>query len=163
MKLYHGSTMCIPEPRLLPVNRRLDFGPGFYTTTDMQQARRWANIKSQRIMAPQAVVSVYETGEIFTSETLAVKWFTQPNEEWLDFVMINRIGDGAGVKVYDVIRGPVANDTLYETLTLFERGILTRTEAIVRLRTHTLADQVVFSTPTALASLRYESCVEATR
>jgi len=74
--------------------------------------------------------------------------------------MANRMRDRPVGTQHDVISGPVANDTLYQTLSLFERGILNRQETIVRLRSHVLADQVVFCTEAALSCLRYEGCLE---
>ena len=35
--VYHGSNVVVDTPRLLPQNRYLDFGPGFYTTTNREQ------------------------------------------------------------------------------------------------------------------------------
>ena len=35
MILYHGSNVEVKEPILLKVQRELDFGKGFYTTSDM--------------------------------------------------------------------------------------------------------------------------------
>ena len=34
MLLYHGSNLTVSEPRLVEQNRFLDFGYGFYTTTN---------------------------------------------------------------------------------------------------------------------------------
>ena len=45
MMIYHGSTICIPELEMMRGMRRLDFGSGFYITSDFAQARRWAQIK----------------------------------------------------------------------------------------------------------------------
>ena len=162
MKIYHGSTSCIPEPRLLPASRRLDFGAGFYTTSDLQQARRWAQMKKHRTMAQQAIVSAYESSAVWEADHLKIKLFELANAEWLDFVMTRRLGKEPPCADYDVIRGPVANDSLYETLSLYERGILTHAETIVRLRTHALADQIVFASSQALSLLRYE-CFEEIR
>lgn len=161
MKLYHGSTVCVSFPKLLPSTRRLDFGSGFYTTTDLEQASRWALIKKIRLLAKHAKVSIFDPGDLsnLQEKGLQFKNFTSPNEEWLDFVMVNRIGNKAAPYKFDVIKGPVANDTLYETLALYERGILTRTETIVRLKTHAL-DQVVFATERALESLNFVQCIE---
>jgi hypothetical protein len=158
MKVYRGSTNCIEKPRLIPANRRLDFGPGFYTTTDLPQARRWAQIKKRRAIANDSRVSVYAFD--MANTPLHVKTFEGPSEEWLDFVMANRMSDMPATPPYDVIAGPVANDALYQTLSLFERGILSRQETIVRLRTHALANQIVFCTDTALSSLKYTGCLE---
>ena len=41
MKLYHGSTGIVVKPQIIEPNRALDFGKGFYTTSDINQARRW--------------------------------------------------------------------------------------------------------------------------
>ena len=162
MKIYHGSTITIEKPQVLPLSRRLDFGAGFYTTSDLEQARRWARIKKRRKMAGAAIVSTYDASVAFDENRLAVKHFEEANEEWLSFVMEHRMGNAGSSSGYDIIRGPVANDTLYETLSLYERGILTHSETIVRLRTHKLADQIVFSTESALSLLAYVGSEEVT-
>ena len=38
MILYHGSNVTVEEPKLIKQNRYLDFGYGFYTTTNKTQA-----------------------------------------------------------------------------------------------------------------------------
>jgi hypothetical protein len=38
MTVYHGSTVIIQSPELYRSIRTLDFGPGFYTTTNREQA-----------------------------------------------------------------------------------------------------------------------------
>ena len=38
MTLYHGSDQIIKTPELRPSIRTLDFGPGFYTTPNKEQA-----------------------------------------------------------------------------------------------------------------------------
>ena len=38
MTLYHGSDVIVEYPRLLERQRTLDFGPGFYTTINKEQA-----------------------------------------------------------------------------------------------------------------------------
>jgi hypothetical protein len=42
MTLYHGSDQIIKLPELRPTIRTLDFGPGFYTTTNKEQAESFA-------------------------------------------------------------------------------------------------------------------------
>ena len=42
MILYHGSNMVVEKPRLIEQNRFLDFGYGFYTTTNKVQAENFA-------------------------------------------------------------------------------------------------------------------------
>ena len=65
---------------------------------------------------------------------------------------IRNIESGAN---YDIVIGPVANDTLYQTLILYEAGILTKKETIARLKVHPLFDQLSFNTQKALEYLKY--------
>ena len=39
MILYHGSNVVVKQPKLVEQNRFLDFGYGFYTTTNEEQAK----------------------------------------------------------------------------------------------------------------------------
>lgn len=41
MILYHGSTVIVENPQIRTGNIPLDFGAGFYTTTSLNQAKRW--------------------------------------------------------------------------------------------------------------------------
>ncbi len=38
MILYHGSNVAVREPSIIVSNRALDFGAGFYTTSNLAQA-----------------------------------------------------------------------------------------------------------------------------
>ncbi|MCD8124458.1 MAG: DUF3990 domain-containing protein [Lachnospiraceae bacterium] len=42
MILYYGSNVEVKTPRIIPSKRLLDFGTGFYLTSDYGQAKRWA-------------------------------------------------------------------------------------------------------------------------
>jgi len=39
LRLYHGSNQGIEKPKLFPAARALDFGNGFYLTSDFEQAK----------------------------------------------------------------------------------------------------------------------------
>ena len=39
INLYHGSLEIVEFPKILKPNRTLDYGKGFYTTTDFNQAK----------------------------------------------------------------------------------------------------------------------------
>lgn len=45
MILYHGSNTIVEKPKLVEQNRFLDFGYGFYTTTNESQAREALKVK----------------------------------------------------------------------------------------------------------------------
>ena len=79
--------------------------------------------------------------------------FKGVSEEWLDFIYANR--NGYKTDFFDIVLGPVANDNLYATLQVFEQGIITKVQAIERLKTHTLVDQVSFHSPKALELLLF--------
>ena len=74
-------------------------------------------------------------------------------EEWLNFVVNNR--RTAPLHEYDIVLGPVANDNLYATISMYENGQLSVEAAIVQLKTHTLYDQVSFHTKAALSQVRF--------
>lgn len=50
MRLFHGSLDRVEVPCIMPreLYRPLDFGVGFYTTTDVEQALRWVQIRLGR-------------------------------------------------------------------------------------------------------------------
>ena len=155
MILYHGSNVAVREPRLLTKQRDLDFGKGFYTTTDMPQASTWAQRTARIRRQSSPTVSVYEADDLLVGE-LEVLRFDTPDEAWLEFIASHRRGD-ADDAVWDVVLGPVANDQTMPTLVLYLDGYLTEQEAIARLLPQKLKDQVVFKTERALRLLR---CIE---
>jgi len=59
MLLYHGSNQIVEEPRLIEQTRGLDFGAGFYLTTDQAQAVRFSGIVVKRRKSGVATVNVY--------------------------------------------------------------------------------------------------------
>ena len=152
MKLYHGSTDIVERPQIIVSNKFLDFGCGFYTTTNQEQALRWAEIKKKRIKGEKAYLNIYEIDELLLSN-FSVLRFDNPSREWLEFVIANR--RGVASHNYDIVTGAVANDTLYRTITIYESGVLTFEETINRLKVHTLFDQLSFHTEKALAGLTF--------
>lgn len=157
INLYHGGEKAVKAPLVKPetITRSNDFGIGFYATTSHDQARRWVKIRIRQHVYEKGGISSYVfNDDALTSFGLKVKVFDGPSPEWFDFVMANR-HDATFSHEYDIVKGPVANDNVYETLTLFEDGILSKEEAIVRLRTYQLVDQVFFHSEKALECLAY--------
>lgn len=155
MELYHGSSVIVEEPILIPQQRTLDFGRGFYTTTNKEQAVIFAQKVGERRESAKSFVSVYEVASLEKlRKELALLEFLSPDYDWLDFVFDNRSGTYAG-KTYDIIYGPVANDKIYRTFIAYEDGIITRDETIKRLRIIELYNQMTFATPKALSYLKY--------
>ena len=139
MILYHGSSMIVDKPRLIDQNRYLDFGCGFYTTTNKNQADNFA----QKVVVRRGgvpTVNAYELDES-TLADLNVKRFLAPDEQWLDFVSAHRNGTYAGEK-YDVIIGAVANDDVYRTLQIYAGGLLTKEQALEALKIQKLICEI---------------------
>ena len=154
MIVYHGSTQIIDCPELIQSNRFLDFGEGFYTTTNLEQASRWATIKQKRTAAKTAYVNLYEIDDnLLANKNLHIHIFPEANSEWLEFIIGNRRGNPK--HSYDIVKGAVANDTIYQTLVLYEAGAYTVEETISRLKVHRLFDQIAFHSDKALKELFY--------
>lgn len=152
MILYHGSNVVVKTPRLIEQNRFLDFGNGFYTTTNKEQAKNFAKKVVAR-KGGKAIVNIYEIDENI-SNNLKVRKFNEPNEQWLDFVAKNRSGIYSKDK-YDIIIGAVANDDVYKTLQLYLNGVLTKPQALDTLKIKKLFNQYTFATEKALLVLKF--------
>ncbi|MBO5209530.1 MAG: DUF3990 domain-containing protein [Lachnospiraceae bacterium] len=154
MILYHGSNLTVSEPKLVAQNRFLDFGYGFYTTTNKVQAIGFADKVTKRRKEGIPTVSIYEIDEMKAFKECSVLRFDEPNEEWLDFVSENRAGNYSG-KQYDFIYGPVANDDVYTTFTLYASGVLTKEQTLEALKVKKLYNQLVLTSAKALSYLKF--------
>lgn len=154
MILYHGSNVIVSQPRLVEQNRFLDFGFGFYTTTNRMQAISFADKVIKRRKEGEKAVSIYEIDETRAFAECSVLQFDSANEAWLDFVSENRSGNYMG-ESYDFIFGPVANDDVYTTFTLYSAGVLTKEQTLEALKIKKLYNQLVLSSEKALSYLRF--------
>lgn len=158
MIVYHGSNVIVLEPKLIQQNRFLDFGFGFYTTTNKTQAIGFADKVTKRRKEGSKAVSIYELDEEKAFAECSVLQFESANEAWLDFVSENRFGNYAG-KAYDFIFGPVANDDVYTTFTLYSAGVLTKEQTLEALKIKKLYNQLVLSSEKALSYLKFMGTV----
>jgi len=154
MILYHGSNLTVSEPKLVEQNRFLDFGYGFYTTTNETQAISFAEKVTKRRKDGVPTVSVYHLDEAKAFSDCSVLQFDRPDEAWLDFVSENRAGKYTG-KIYDFIYGPVANDDVYTTFTLYTAGVLSKEQTIEALKVKKLYNQLVLTSEKALSYLSF--------
>lgn len=153
MKLYHGSNQIVEKPALIIQNHTLDFGSGFYTTLNEVQAQSFAEKVTSRRKFGKPYVNVYNFDEKAFSDCSFLE-FKAPDGQWLDFVCENRNGTYSGKK-YDLIRGPVANDDVYRTVTLYLSGVLSRSATLAELKVRKLYNQVVFASDKALSYLSF--------
>lgn len=158
MILYHGSNTVVEKPRLIKQNRFLDFGFGFYTTTNKEQAIFFAQKVTQRRKEGAKTVNIYELDEAVAFEECSVLRFDGASEEWIDFVAENRFGKYNGEK-YDFIFGPVANDDVYTTFTLYTSGVLNKQQTLEALKVKELYNQLVVTSEKALSYLIFKGTV----
>ena len=160
MRLYHGSLVTIEKPKILKPSRALDYGSGFYTTTSYEQAERWVHRKLSD-KQPFGFVNVYEFQESALDLVNSLT-FKRADEEWVDFVMQNRLNPNFHHD-YDIVFGPVANDTVYAQFSLFEGGLMSKATLIAELKTYQLVDQMLFHTENALTFLTFVKAEEIKR
>lgn len=155
MILYHGSNVTVEKPVLVKQNRFLDFGFGFYTTTNKEQAKDFAVKVTDKRKNGTATLNIYEVDETKAIAECNVLSFDEPDEAWLDFVAQNRQGMYSGEK-YDLIYGPVANDDVYRTITLYMTGILSKEQTLEALKIRKLYNQLVFTSEKSLGYIKFQ-------
>jgi len=92
MILYHGSDVKVENPRLELSRKNLDFGTGFYTTENKNQAMEFAQKVMIRKKQDNQAVSCYNFNTEAGFPVLSILEFQSPDKTWLDFVQQNRKG-----------------------------------------------------------------------
>lgn len=135
--LFHGGTEIIRNPSVEHGRIDIDFGPGFYTTTDFKMAKKWACSRSS------SFINTYH----FDSDSLNILHL-EANEEWLNYVVSNRSGDASlspfNDSLYDVIIGPTADDRIFVIADLYMDGYIGVDDAIEIINCMHYIEQVVF-------------------
>jgi len=153
MILYHGSNVEVRKPSFLRSRKNTDFGRGFYTTTQKEQAEHWTTIKMDRAKKGRRIVSVFELDDaVLTDPELKIREYHGPDETWLDFVVDSRRGIEHD---YDLVFGPVANDKVFTVVNLYESGVLDAQAAITELKTYKTYNQLSFHTQRVIQALRF--------
>ena len=153
MILYHGSNVEVKNPKIIKSKRLLDFGTGFYLTSDYEQARKWAVRTTVRREEGVPTISVFNMKEceIKKFETFI---FDSANKEWLRYIALNRT-DKLARDSYDLVIGPVANDQAIRTVNYYFKGYFNEDIAIQLLLPQNLKDQYAFKTEKALSALEF--------
>ena len=153
MRLYHGSNVAVEKPEIIISNRTLDFGAGFYTTSNEAQAIRWAKNQTLRRGKGVPAISVYELDEK-ELRNLSVLRFKAADANWLNFVTANRKGVYTGKK-YDIVIGPVANDNTMPVINDYMTGTINEETALILLKPQKMSDQYAFLTQKGLSALQF--------
>ena len=131
IKVFHGSYVKVEHPDISFSRDRLDFGRGFYVTPLRSQAVSWAYRWQRRHR--KAIINTYcFHDELISGPEITVKDFPAYDREWLHFVAANR--DGKPVEKYDIVRGGIANDKVFNTLELYFAKLISEDQALDRLK-----------------------------
>ena len=160
-KIYHGSIEDVKRPEIRHPNHSLDYGSGFYTTTSYEQAKRWVERKMNDKDVSVGYVNVYELDDNVLKDMKSL-FFEKPTEEWVNFVRRNRT-DREFSHDYDIVYGPVADDSVYTQFMLYEGGIISMSTLIQELKTYKLVDQYLFHTEKSLLAIKFVESIRITR
>jgi hypothetical protein len=154
MKVYHGSYIEIDVIDLSLCETGKDFGRGFYVTKLCKQAEFWAKKKGKR-KGESCFVTEYDFDEFFleSSDMIKVLRFEDYNEEWLDFVVLNRKNKSRHqAHDYDIVEGPVADDKIATEVDKYLEGLISKEQFLSDL-THNPSHQICFCTMQSLQAL----------
>lgn len=148
MTVYHGGYMPVEYPKIIAGRNTKDFGNGFYCTIIKEQAQRWAKRYDTKI------VSIYD---VKLNSDLNIKEFKEMTDEWLDFIISCRNGENHN---YDIVIGAMADDQIYNFISDYIDGSLTREQFWVLAKFKYPTHQIAFCTDEALKCLEYRGYEE---
>lgn len=148
MTVYHGSYTKVNCPKVIKGRNTKDFGPGFYCTVIREQAERWA----KRYDTPKL-----NTYTVRMDTHLKILEFKEMTEEWLDFIINCRHGVPHD---YDMVIGAMANDQIYNYISDYIDGVITKDQFWSLARFKYPTHQINFCTTAALRCIEFVSCEE---
>lgn len=176
--LFHGTDSYFDEIDLNIPKTTSDFGKGFYLTNILEQAVVWAgNRRRQKIIAEKDIqgkisVSDVESAYVLKYElsfdklaklNLKIKVFHQYTREWLDAILLgrrhldvnnDRVEDTRDLLLeYDIIAGPMADNSLQVKLNNYEEAPYDRNKLLQEIQMERENYQIVFRTEKSLDAL----------
>ncbi len=145
MELYHGSREIVEFPEIRKAVYNKDFYFGFYCTIYQEQAERWA-----ARFGKDGYINIYE----YTPDnSLKYLKFDVMTDEWLDFIVDCRLGKPHS---YDIVEGPMANDTIFNFVQSFVDGKISRAAFWELAKFNRPTHQISFHTILALDTLTFQ-------
>lgn len=157
LTLYHGSNVVIDNIDLSRSRRGKDFGCDFYLNPNKEQAWEMAKRTAMRMQEGKPVLNTYTFDECLIKETspLSVKVFNGYSIEWAEFILKNRRNlEQTPIHNYDIVIGPIADDTVGLQLRRFAQGYISIEKMIEELLFHKPAIQYFFGTNKAIGYLK---------
>lgn len=142
--LYHGSSQIVEFPEIRIAKYNKDFYFGFYCTLMPEQAKRWATRFTGAGMMSEYLYR--------SNDELRKLTFTEMTEEWLDFITACQLGKPHD---YDIVEGPMANDTIFNYVQDFVDGRISRAAFWELARFKKPTHQISFHTARALATIEF--------
>ena len=143
MTVFHGGYEPVEKPEIRKGRNTKDLGDGFYCTIIKEQAQRWARRYDSKI------VSIYN---VRMNTALKIKDFKEMTDEWLDFIIDCRAGRSHD---YDIVIGAMADDQIYNFISDYMDGAVTREQFWVLAKFKYPTHQINFCTEEALECLEY--------
>jgi hypothetical protein len=158
MRVFHGSYTKIMEIDLTQCQPYRDFGRGFYVTKFRKQAETWAFRKGKK-RQNKGVVTEFEFADTpLTAHFCKIKKFDGYNEDWLDFVVMNRNDNlSQPTHNYDIVEGPVADDKIQNRIYDYRNNLVAKEDFLMELAYKDENHQICFCT---MASLQFLKRIE---
>ncbi|MBR2810548.1 MAG: DUF3990 domain-containing protein [Solobacterium sp.] len=150
MLVYHTGYQVIEKPDVHYGRKNADFGQGFYVSSSRDFSARWIH--------PRRGSRIFINSYRLFLSGLRVRTLDR-DEEWFRYLFANRhhLPD---VYDEDVIRGPIANDTIFDTLGIITSGQLADEDALKLLMVGPAYEQIVLKTEKAAGQLTFLSAEE---
>ena len=164
MTLYHGTNEIINVIDFSKSNLRTDFGRGFYVSSRLSEARKWAVGKAGFSGVP-TIMRYAINNNVLHDIKVNPRRFDSPNNEWLEFVKENRRKPTPRDSIneprhpYGAVSGPIANDKANIVVARYCNGEIDVIEALRLIRTIPSVFQLSFHTLFALSyieSIEYQ-------
>lgn len=157
IRLYHGSNVAIEHIDLSRSKRGKDFGQGFYLNANPDQAMEMAARTTRFLNEGKPTLSCFEFDEDEAIKNgLNIKIFPEYSEEWAKFVVMNRKNNSdVQAHPYDIVIGPIADDTVGVQIRRFIMGYLSASALVEELKFRgDHAVQYFFGSPKAVEHLK---------
>ena len=142
--LYHGSNQIVEFPEIRTAKYNKDFYFWFYCTIFTEQTSRWATRYTGTGFVNEYVYT--------PNDSLRILTFPEMSEEWLSFIASCRLGNPHD---YDIVEGPMANDTIFSYVQDFVDGKITRAAFWELAKFKKPTHQISFHTAKALSTIKF--------
>jgi len=160
MRVFHGSDTLIEVINLEKCKPNKDFGRGFYVTKHAEHAQDMANRVSRWSGKKPAVTEFEFDEEAFDDDEINALRFDIYDEQWLDFIIMNRNkATRKNMHEYDIVEGPVADDAVTIRIDAYLDGLVSKPDFLEELKfKQRVTHQICFCT---IRSLQFIKRIDA--